>query len=130
MWPLMLGGEFGKDYAPLDKAKEATTMGLKGCFESCFQIAITAIGTADTVELVEPAALVEPSEHFMGETERTVDDLIQKKNMFMGFGQMGAVLEPLRKQEVAAGRLVEVVAGEVLGNFQKEIVTEAGARGF
>lgn len=56
-----------------------------------------------------------------------MDDLIAKKDVIKGAGQSAATLEHLKKQGVAAGRLVEVIAGKVPGDA-KGIATGAGEK--
>lgn len=80
--------------------------------------AITAVGAAIPLDLIGASALVEPSEHLVAETEKTVNDLIAKKDVIKGGGQTAAVLEHLKKQGAAAVRLVDAIVAKVPADAQ------------
>lgn len=75
--------------------------------------AITAIGAAIPLDLIGASALVEPSEHLVAETEMAVNNLIAKKDIIEGAGQMAAVLEILKKQGAAAAKLADAIVAKV-----------------
>lgn len=89
--------------------------------------AITAVNGATALDLVGASALVEPSEHLVAETEKTVSDLIAKKAIIASAGQTAAVLTHLKSQGAAAAKLVDAIAAKVPADA-KSIATSSGEK--
>jgi len=75
--------------------------------------AITAISGATALDLVAAAALVSPSDHLVAETEKTVGDLIAKKDIIASTKQTATVLSHLKSQAAAASKLVDAISAKV-----------------
>ena len=87
--------------------------------------AIAAVNGASALDLAGAAELVSPSDHLVAETQKTVDDLIAKKEIIKAAGQTGLVLAQLKSQGVGAAKLVDAIAAKVPADA-KSIATSAG----
>jgi len=87
--------------------------------------AVTAANGATAISLNDAAELVPASDHLVAETEKTVGDLIAKKDVIKAAGQTTLVLDQLKAQGVGAAKLVSAIAAKVPADA-KSIATGAG----
>jgi len=110
----------------VDTAAATTTLTSKsGQVLSVINNAIAAISGATALDLVSASALIGPSDHLVAETEKTVSDLITKKDIIAGAKQTGAVLSHLKSQAAAAAKLVDAISAKV-PDSAKSITTSSG----
>lgn len=114
--------------AGADTAAAATTLTTKSTnVLNSINTAIAAVNGATALDLVAATSLVTPTDHLVSETEKTVTDLIAKKDIIKAAGQTGVVLDHLKLQSVAAAKLVDAIAAKVPVDA-KGIATATGSK--
>jgi hypothetical protein len=112
----------------VDTAAAATALTSKsGQVLSAINNAIAAIGGASALDLVGSSALVGPSDHLVSETEKTISDLIAKKDIIAGAKQTGNVLSQLKSQAAGAAKLADAISAKV-PDSAKSIASSSGSK--
>jgi hypothetical protein len=75
--------------------------------------AIAAINGATALDLIGATNLVSPSDHLVAETEKTVADLIAKKDIIVAAKLSSTIVSQLKSQQAAATKLVDAISAKV-----------------
>jgi len=75
--------------------------------------ASAAISGATALDLVGAAAIVGPADHLVSETQKTIKDLVAKKDVIGSAKLTATVLDQLKAQSAAAQKLADAITSKV-----------------
>jgi hypothetical protein len=123
-----LDSSVGKLVAGGDVAAQAASLTAQsGAVLAAIQGATAAISASAALDVIGASSIVGPADHLVKETEKTIADLVAKKDVIAGAKQTALVLDQLKSQAAAAQQLADAITSKV-PDATKEIAKSQSAK--